>query len=170
MIRLVKTENPIACGTVTWKLRCITCSPELCECIRCNKSKHPIQNPSIITDTLQAFRQIISSEGCDRTYLPSRGSVFRSRCSLLKVSRPERLTARVPVDPGVSPSSCVFILFPAVEAKLSIEWPVLPHFRFLLCMQSLFPFRKGPTPLRCSVPHFPQPAGNVDCSFHDLQP
>jgi hypothetical protein len=50
-IRLVKAENPTACATVNWKvLNCnsavISCSPELWECIRCNKSNHPIQNLS----------------------------------------------------------------------------------------------------------------------------
>jgi hypothetical protein len=48
---LVKTENPSMCETVNWKvcksmiaLYCLY--SELWKCIRCNKSNHPIQNPS----------------------------------------------------------------------------------------------------------------------------
>jgi hypothetical protein len=45
-IWLVKTENPSACAIVNWKVCRIAtaCSPQLCECIWCNKSNHPIQN------------------------------------------------------------------------------------------------------------------------------
>jgi hypothetical protein len=60
-IRLVKTENPSACVTANWKVCRIAIALVLsvvpsCECIRCNKSNHPIRNPSEEKYALSVFR------------------------------------------------------------------------------------------------------------------
>jgi hypothetical protein len=64
--RLVKTENVSACATVNWKvcksviaLYCL--SPELCECLRCNKSNHPIQTQSSYSPLREAILNINTS-------------------------------------------------------------------------------------------------------------
>jgi hypothetical protein len=53
-------------------------------------------------------------------------------CSLLKVACPEQLTVKVPVEPGVLPSSEVFIPFSNRRGRNYVEWPVLPHFWLFL--------------------------------------
>jgi hypothetical protein len=133
-----------------------------------------------VPNTLQAYSHLFFSRGlclqrlwlgppslpwlgCWRCLLSN-----RSRISLLNSTRPEWLPDKVPVDPDVSPSTFLPPLFQMVGHNW-LEWPVFPHFHFLLRVQSLFPFRRGPTPPQCSVTHFPQPAGNPSRSFHDLQ-
>jgi hypothetical protein len=72
-IRLVKTENPSVCGTVNCKvcriaITSITCSPELCECVRCNKSNHPIQNPPYKSQAWKYFLFSIRLRGLGPTH------------------------------------------------------------------------------------------------------
>jgi hypothetical protein len=128
-----------------------------------------------IPNVLQAYHHFFFSEGCacnvcDRSHLPSCGSVFLrcllSHCSLLKATHLERVPDRVPVDPGVSPSSCFSSRW---WGQNSLEWPVLLHFQLLLCVQSLLLFRTAPIPPQCPDPHFPKLTGNPDCSLHSLQ-
>jgi hypothetical protein len=79
-----------------------------------------------------------------------------SCCSLLKAAHPEWLPDKVPVGPGVPPSS----FFPHYDAQQEanskdsafsrcaqnyLKWLVLLHLWLLICMQSLFPFRRGST-------------------------
>jgi hypothetical protein len=65
----------------------------------------------------------------------------RSYCFLLKATRPEQITANVPVNPDVSPSSKGFILFPPLSYGVPkpLEWTVLPHIQPLLHVRPLFP-------------------------------
>jgi hypothetical protein len=49
---------------------------------------------------------------------------------------PQWLPDKVPVDSGVSPSSCVF-LFKQLGQNYP-KWQVLSHFQFLLCARSLY--------------------------------
>lgn len=53
----------------------------------------------------------------------------------------------VPVDPSVSPSS----RFSNCCRQNYLGRPVLPHLQLLLCVQSHFPFQRGPTPPQCPV-------------------
>jgi hypothetical protein len=48
---------------------------------------------------------------CSSYFLPRCSFSVRYHCSLLKVARPKRLIAKVPVGPGVSPLSEVSYLF-----------------------------------------------------------
>jgi hypothetical protein len=56
----------------------------------------------------------------------------RYHCSLLKAARPKRLTAKVPVDPGVLPSFKVFLPFSKQRGRNYLEWLVLPRFWLFL--------------------------------------
>jgi hypothetical protein len=87
-----------------------------------------------------------------------------SCCSLLKDAHPEWLPDRVPVDPGVSPSSSS-----SWCGQKFWEWSKILHFRLLFCVPLLLLFRRS-TPPQCPVTHFSNPVGSPDCSLHDLQP
>jgi hypothetical protein len=84
--------------------------------------------------------------------------LFLSNCSLL---RPHR----VPVSPGLSPSSRYFNKW----GQNFLEWPMLLHLQLLLCVQSLLSFQRGPTPPQSHDIHFPNPDWRFKYSLHDLQ-
>jgi hypothetical protein len=54
----------------------------------------------------------------------------------------------VPVDPGVSPLSKVFLPFSNRWGQKYLEWPVVPHIWLFLWKNSsrFFPFQRGSTP------------------------
>jgi hypothetical protein len=83
-----------------------------------------------IPNGLQAHCHFFLSKGCacnvgDWSHLPPHGSAFpwclpsySSRSSLLKAAHPEQFPHRMPVHPGVSPSSCFYRSVRATVARV----------------------------------------------------
>jgi hypothetical protein len=80
-----------------------------------------------------------------------------SHCSLLKTAHPKCFSHRVPVSPGLSPSSS----FTDQWGQQFPEWSVLLHPWFLICCSGLF-FCFGPDI------HFPQSDGRPNCLLCNL--
>jgi hypothetical protein len=72
-----------------------------------------------------------------------------SNCSLLMATHPERFHHRVPVGPGLSPSTSS-----GWCGQKFREWSTLLHLRLLLCVKSILSFLRGPTLPQCPDIHF----------------
>jgi hypothetical protein len=99
-------------------------------------------------------RAVLAISVIGLTFFPM-ARLVRSCCSLLKATHSELLPDKVPVGPGLSPSS----YFSNPRGQCSLERTELLHLCLLLCVQTPFPFWRGLTPWQCPVPHFSNPDG-----------
>jgi hypothetical protein len=117
-----------------------------------------------VPNGLQAYRNFLFFQGCacdvcDRSHLPSRGSAFRDVTAPAAPSSP-----RLPSGSLIRCQSVqVYHHHPVypISGVNYLKWPVLLHFRLLLCVRALFPFRRGPTPPQCPDAHFLHPDGSM---------